>query len=152
MLTLINVVPSHVWQSVLTIYFYFKETEISMHSLSPGSNYHIHTIIYILLFLGQIICSRNTCHSRKYLVISALVIGSREIIPEHFEHVTHAQAWLMLCLHYVWSYIDQKMKVMFTPHLEEPFFKSCLNNGRRHFYTVFEAMFPLSLKAYLHYI
>ena len=63
-----------------------------MHSLSPGSNYIIHTITYILLFLGQIICSRNTCHSRKYLVISALVIGSREIIPEHFEHVTHAQA------------------------------------------------------------
>ena len=66
-----------------------------MHSLSPGSNYIIHTITYILLFLGQIICSRNSCHSRKYLVISALVIGSREIIPEHFEHVTHAQAWLM---------------------------------------------------------
>ena len=64
-----------------------------MHSLSPGSNYIIHTITYILLFLGQIICSRNSCHSRKYLVISALVIGSREIIPEHFEHVTHAQAW-----------------------------------------------------------
>ena len=63
-----------------------------MHSLSPGSNYHIHTITYILLFLGQIICSRNSCHSRKYLVISALVIGSREIIPEHFKHVTHAQA------------------------------------------------------------
>ena len=65
-----------------------------MHSLSPGSNYIIHTITYILLFLGQIICSRNSCHSRKYLVISALVIGSREIIPEHFEHVTHAQACL----------------------------------------------------------
>ena len=64
-----------------------------MHSLSPGSNYIIHTITYILLFLGQIICSRNSCHSRKYLVISALVIGSREIIPEHFEHVTHAQPW-----------------------------------------------------------
>ena len=45
-----------------------------------------------VLFLGQIICSRNSCRSRKYLVISALVIGSREIIPEHFEHVTHAQA------------------------------------------------------------
>ena len=68
-----------------------------MHSLSPGSNYHIHTITYILLFLGQIICSRNTYHSRKYLVISALVIGSREIIPEHFEHVTHAQAWQYGC-------------------------------------------------------
>ena len=67
-----------------------------MHSLSPGSNYIIHTITYILLFLGQIICSRNSCHSRKYLVISALVIGSREIIPEHFEHVTHAQA----CQHF----------------------------------------------------
>ena len=68
-----------------------------MHSLSPGSNYIIHTITYILLFLGQIICSRNSCHSRKYLVISALVIGSREIIPEHFEHVTHAQACKQPC-------------------------------------------------------
>ena len=63
-----------------------------MHSLSSGSNYHIHTMVYFLLFLGQIICSRNTCYSREYLVIPALVTGSKEIIPEHFEHVTHAQA------------------------------------------------------------
>ena len=78
-----------------------------MHSLSPGSNYIIHTITYILLFLGQIICSRNSCHSRKYLVISALVIGSREIIPEHFEHVTHAQAWAKLGLN--WAKLESSL-------------------------------------------
>ena len=27
----------------------------------------------------------------------------------------------MLCLHYVWSYINQEMEIMFTQHLEEQF-------------------------------
>ena len=58
----------------LKIYFHFKEREIFINSLSTGSYYHIHTIVYFLLLL------RSDYLLTKYFLVTRILghLGSRD--------------------------------------------------------------------------